>query len=76
MFRIALCLLVLLTACGRSVTERERMFLGDIHGDSLDYARLRIVEGAPYAPSPSNVRPARAPPAANGSFRRNPLARL
>ncbi|MAW08224.1 MAG: hypothetical protein CME61_08090 [Halobacteriovoraceae bacterium] len=47
MFRIALCLLVLLTACGRSVTERERMFLGDIHGDSLDLSRMRLVEGAP-----------------------------
>lgn len=38
---------MLLTACGRSVTERERMFLGSIHGDSLDLSRMRLVEGAP-----------------------------
>ncbi len=39
--------LTFLAACGRSPTEREQMFLGTIHGDSLDYSRMRLVEGAP-----------------------------
>ncbi|WOI34640.1 hypothetical protein R1T40_07905 [Tritonibacter scottomollicae] len=47
MSRALLLILILLAACGRSPTERERLFLGTIHGDSLDYARLRLVEGAP-----------------------------
>jgi len=45
--RVLLLLLALLAACGRSPTERERMFLGTLHGDSLDYSRLHLVEGAP-----------------------------
>ncbi|WP_416368683.1 hypothetical protein [Tritonibacter mobilis] len=45
---LTFCLLaLLLSACGRSPTEREQMFLGKIHGESLDYSRLRLVEGAP-----------------------------
>lgn len=45
---LLLCLL-LLAACGRPLSEAERSFLSDIHGDSLDMDRVRLVDGAPVA---------------------------
>ncbi|OIQ26863.1 MAG: hypothetical protein BM562_16275 [Alphaproteobacteria bacterium MedPE-SWcel] len=50
MTRLLFCLLILLAACGRLPTERERAFLGQIYGASLDLDRLRLVEGAPLRP--------------------------
>lgn len=40
------CLLVL-SACGRPLTENEVAFSRMLHGDTLDTSRVRIVEGAP-----------------------------
>lgn len=37
----------LLVSCGRAPTPAERAFLGDLHGDTLDPAKLRIHKGAP-----------------------------
>ncbi|MEM9307112.1 MAG: hypothetical protein AAGA74_07435 [Pseudomonadota bacterium] len=44
---LALSLFVLLTACGRPMTEAEIAFAQSIHGDTLDVDRVRIVDGAP-----------------------------
>ncbi|WP_323370616.1 hypothetical protein [Sulfitobacter sp. F26204] len=38
---------LLLTACSRPLTENERAFLGTIHGDTLNYDRVRLHDGAP-----------------------------
>ena len=43
----ALLLLLLLTACGRPLTENERAYLSTIHGTSVDYDRVRLHDGAP-----------------------------
>ena len=59
----ALLLLLLLTACGRPLTENERAYLSTIHGNSVDYDRVRLHDGAP-------TRAVRAPPAASASCRR------
>jgi hypothetical protein len=40
---------LLLAGCGRPLSEAERSFLSDIHGDSLDQDRVRLVRGAPVA---------------------------
>ncbi len=49
-FGLILCLLLpLATACGRPLSEAERSFLSDIHGEDLDMERLRLVKGAPVA---------------------------
>lgn len=45
---VILCLaLALLAACGRPLSDTERSFLADLHGDSLDMDRVRLVKGAP-----------------------------
>lgn len=45
----ALFLCLLLGACGasRPLTDTERAFLGTIHGDTLNYDRVRLHDGAP-----------------------------
>ncbi|WP_299561183.1 hypothetical protein [uncultured Sulfitobacter sp.] len=45
--RLALFFLLLLAACGRPLTPQERSFAADIHGDTLDYAEVRLHDGAP-----------------------------
>jgi hypothetical protein len=42
-----LVLLLVLSSCGRELTENERAFLGGIHGTSLDMAKVRLHDGAP-----------------------------
>ncbi|WP_282076496.1 hypothetical protein [Epibacterium ulvae] len=45
-----LCLtLILCAGCGRSLTESERAFLHQIHGDALNTNRVRLINGAPVA---------------------------
>ncbi|MBW4707582.1 hypothetical protein KX928_07265 [Roseobacter sp. YSTF-M11] len=47
---VVMCLVVssiILSACGRRLTEREAAFAQTIHGRTLDLDRVRIVEGAP-----------------------------
>ncbi|WP_300032104.1 hypothetical protein [uncultured Roseobacter sp.] len=39
--------LIVLTACGRPLTETETAFARTIHGDALDTDRVRLVHGAP-----------------------------
>ncbi|WP_298843281.1 hypothetical protein [uncultured Roseobacter sp.] len=39
--------LIVLTACGRPLTETEVAFARTIHGDTLDVDRVRLVDGAP-----------------------------
>lgn len=47
---LRLCLILcLLAACGRPLGEAERSFLSDIHGDSIDMDRVRLIRGAPVA---------------------------
>ncbi|MCE8522647.1 hypothetical protein KBY24_07500 [Ruegeria pomeroyi] len=41
------CMLLLVAACGRPLTEAERAFATRLHGDALDISRVRLVEGAP-----------------------------
>jgi hypothetical protein len=43
----ALLLLLLLSSCGRPLTENERAFAGTLMGDSLDFAAVRLHDGAP-----------------------------
>lgn len=38
--------LVLLTGCGRPLTDTEAAFSAQLHGDTLDVTRVRLVEGA------------------------------
>ncbi len=42
-------ILILIASCGRPLTEQERAFAENIHGDTLDLDRVRLVEGAPVA---------------------------
>ncbi len=44
---LVLACLVLLTSCGRPMTENEVAFVQMLHGDSLDTSKIRIVDGAP-----------------------------
>ena len=41
--------LLLFASCGRPLTEHERAFASNIHGETLDLDRVRLVEGAPVA---------------------------
>lgn len=44
------CLIfLLLAACGRPLSETERAFLSDIHGEGINLDRVRLVKGAPVA---------------------------
>ncbi|MGR3615000.1 MAG: hypothetical protein ACU0BB_03040 [Paracoccaceae bacterium] len=45
--RLAFLTLLILTACGRPLSESETDFIQSIHGDALDISRVRLVEGAP-----------------------------
>lgn len=45
--RFALLFLMILTACGRPLTPTEEAFARTIHGDTLDTAKIRLVDGAP-----------------------------
>ncbi len=42
-----LLMLALVAACGRPLTDNERAFLGTIHGETLNYDRVRLHDGAP-----------------------------
>ncbi|GGH30635.1 hypothetical protein SAMN05444007_105143 [Cribrihabitans marinus] len=44
-----LLICIFLISCGRPLSETERAFAGQIHGDALDLDRVRLVEGAPVA---------------------------
>lgn len=57
----ACLILLLLASCGRPLTESERAFSSQIHGDSLNLDRLRLVRGAPVG---------------SVTFRRQPRPRL
>lgn len=46
MFRV-LILVLLLASCGRPLTVNERAFLDTIHGDTINYDRVRLHDGAP-----------------------------
>jgi hypothetical protein len=43
----AVLILMLVTACGRSLTVSEKAFALSIHGDQLDVSRVRLIKGAP-----------------------------
>ena len=43
----ALLLVLLIASCGRPLTVNERAFLDTIHGDTLDYSKVRLHDGAP-----------------------------
>ncbi|MCY4301576.1 MAG: hypothetical protein OXC68_07560 [Aestuariivita sp.] len=45
-FVIGLVLTLCLVACGRPLTETERAFVRDIHGDSVDLQQVRIAPNA------------------------------
>ena len=47
MFKRAFLILLLLSACGRPLTENEIAFSRSIHGDMLDVAKVRLIDGAP-----------------------------
>ncbi len=48
MIRTLLCLsLLLISACGRPLTQNERAFISTIHGSGLDLDRVRLHDGAP-----------------------------
>ena len=42
-----LAVFVMLAACGRPLTEGEARFAQDIHGDTIDTARIRMIDDAP-----------------------------
>lgn len=42
-------ILILLTACGRPLTETEEAFVRGLQGDQLDTSRIRLIKGAPVA---------------------------
>ena len=46
----ALLFLLILAACGRPLTETEIAFAERIQGETLDTAKVRLVEGAPVGP--------------------------
>lgn len=39
-------ILLLMTGCGRALTDTETDFLSKIHGDSLNHSRMRMIDGA------------------------------
>ena len=39
-------ILLLMTGCGRALTDTETDFLSKHHGDSLNYSRMRMIDGA------------------------------
>ncbi len=41
-----LLILLLISGCGRKLTETESVFLSKLHGDSLNQSRMRMVDGA------------------------------
>lgn len=45
----ALLILVLVSGCGRPLTDAETKFAESLHGAGLDTNRVRLVEGAPVA---------------------------
>ncbi len=45
--RLALVILLFLTACGRPLTDSERAFAQVIHGDTIEFAAVRLLDGAP-----------------------------
>lgn len=47
MIRLLLLAFLILTACGRPLTQTERAYLDGLHGASLNADRIRIVKGAP-----------------------------
>lgn len=49
MFLRAFLILFLAASCGRPLTETERGFASQIHGESLNLDRVRLVRGAPVA---------------------------
>lgn len=46
---LLISILFLVLSCGRPLTQQERAFAADIHGDTLDLDRVRLVKGAPVA---------------------------
>ena len=49
MFLRAFLILLLVSACGRPLTDNERAFASQIQGDTLNLDRIRLVKGAPVA---------------------------
>ncbi|KIC46990.1 hypothetical protein RA28_04535 [Ruegeria sp. ANG-S4] len=50
MVRVFLILtFVFFASCGRQLTPQERAFVGNIHGETVDADRVRLVKGAPVA---------------------------
>ena len=45
-FSALILLTVMLAGCGRPLTENERAFAQDIHGDAVDLDRVRVAKGA------------------------------
>ncbi len=45
--RMFLCLFICLAACGRPLTPAEKSFATQIHGATLDTARIRAIHGGP-----------------------------
>ena len=43
----ALLLVLFVASCGRTLTTNERAFLNTIHGDSINYSKVRLHDGAP-----------------------------
>jgi hypothetical protein len=43
---VSVCLILLLAACGRPLTETERAFSQKIHGDAIDLDSVRLARGA------------------------------
>lgn len=48
--RILFMLLLLLSSCGRPLTEQERGFASAVQGTTLDLDSVRLVKGAPVVP--------------------------
>ena len=44
---VLMACLIVLSACGRPLTENEAAFARSLHGDTIDISQVRIVEGAP-----------------------------
>jgi hypothetical protein len=55
--RILLLALLFLAACGRPLTEQERAFAYDIHGETLNYSSVRLHDGAPTRAVTFNRKP-------------------